>query len=401
MPDWIGTRLSADINLGAQLAMLVGLWIGFYFAHTGRIRKHRNTQTTMVLTNLVFIVFFMGYSFWNFVIAGGTTGGTVARLMMAHGILGILGEGSGIYLILRMRTQVIPPRFRVQNFKPVMQTTLGLWTILVLMGVGVYYYRYLEPDSESRTAPLIQLELASDDLVRHALELRDAVDRENLRTSRRHAEHLVNLVVEAGGENYGDADGDGSLEDPGDGTGLLNYLEEVERAADEKELQNLVDETEALLRTISSQSVAVIQAADLSEMNSLAQEIFSLAERASVDGIVRIDALAGEEGIAPQVVDIPLVPGAMVESRTVTVIMDKFQFKGSSVTIQQGWTVEWINKEAPRHTATADDESFNSGTMSHGNTFTFTFNETGTFPYYCRFHGDNGGVGMAGTIIVR
>ena len=93
MPDWIGTRLSADINLGAQLAMLVGLWIGFYFAHTGRIRKHRNTQTTMVLTNLVFIVFFMGYSFWNFVIAGGTTGGTVARLMMAHGILGLLGEG--------------------------------------------------------------------------------------------------------------------------------------------------------------------------------------------------------------------------------------------------------------------------------------------------------------------
>ena len=32
---------------------------------------------------------------------------------------------------------------------------------------------------------------------------------------------------------------------------------------------------------------------------------------------------------------------------------------------------------------------------------TFAFNETGTFPYYCRFHGDNGGVGMAGTIIVQ
>ena len=343
----------------------------------------------------------MGYSFWNFVIAGGTTGGIVARSMMAHGILGILAEGSGIYLILRMRTVVIPPRFRVRNFKPVMQSTLGLWTILVLMGVGVYYYRYLEPSSESRTAPLIQLERADVDLVIHALELRDAVDRGNLRTSKPHAEHLVNLIVGEGGGNYGDADGDGSLEDPGDGTGLLTYLEEVERAADEKELKNLVDDTEALLRTIDLRSMAVIQAAGLTEMNSLAQDIFSLANQASVDGIKRIDALAGEQGIAPRLVDVPVVPGAMGEPRTVTVNMDKFQFKGSSVTIQQGWTVEWINKEAPRHTATSDDESFKSGTMSQGDTFTFTFNDTGTFPYYCRFHGDNGGVGMAGMIVVQ
>ena len=401
MPDWIGTRLSADINLVAQLAMLTGLWVGFYFAHTGRIRKHRNTQTTMVLTNLVFIFLFMGWSFWNFVIAGGTTGGIVARLMMAHGILGILAEGSGIYLILRMRTQVIPPRFRVSNFKPVMQTTLGLWTILVLMGVGVYYYRYLEPSSESRTAPLIQLELANVDLVIHALELREAVDRSNIRTSKRHAEHLVNLIVGEGGENHGDVDGDGSLEDPGDGTGLLTYLEEVDRAAEEQDLRDLVDDTEALLRNISIQSVSVIQAAELSEMSVLAQDIFTLANQASVDGIKRIDALAGEQGIAPQVFDAPSVPGALTEPRTVTVNMDQFKFKGSNVTVQQGWTVNWINTESPRHTATADDESFNSGTMSQGDTFTFTFTETGTFPYYCRFHGDNGGVGMAGTIIVQ
>lgn len=401
MPDWIGTRQSADINLVAQLAMLIGLWVGFYFAHTGRIRKHRNTQATMVLTNLVFIFLFMGWSFWNFVILGGTTGGIVARLMMGHGILGILAEGSGIYLILRMRTEVIPPRFRVRNFKPVMQTTLGLWTLLVVMGVGVYYYRYLEPESESQTAPLLQLERANVDLVIHAFELREAVDRGNLRTSKRHGEHLVNLIEGEGGGNYGDLDGDGSLEDPGDGTGLLTYLEEVQQAADEKDLQDLVDDTEALLQTITLRSIAVVQATNLSEINSLTQDIFSLANQASDDGIKRIDALAGEQGIAPQLVDIPLVPGAIGEPRTVTVNMDQFQFKGSSVTIQQGWTLQWINKEAPRHTATGDDDSFNSGTMSQGDTFIFTFNETGTFPYYCRFHGDNGGVGMAGTIIIQ
>ena len=182
MPDWIGTRLSADINLGAQIAMLVGLWIGFYFAHTRQIRKHRNTQTTMVLTNLVFIAFFMGYSFYNFVIVGGTTGGKVAQLMMAHGVLGIIAEGSGIYLILRMRTQLVPQRLRVRNFKLVMQSTLGLWTILVLLGVGVYYYRYLEPKPTTPTAPLLQLERAGEDLLIHAQELQNAVGRGNLST---------------------------------------------------------------------------------------------------------------------------------------------------------------------------------------------------------------------------
>ena len=91
----------------------------------------------------------------------------------------------------------------------------------------------------------------------------------------------------------------------------------------------------------------------------------------------------------------------MEEARTVTVVMDQFRFKAGTITVQKGWTVEWINKEAPKHTATADNDSFNTGSMSQGDRFTLTFNETGTFPYYCRFHGDNGGVGMAGTIIIQ
>jgi len=55
MQALLGTRLSADINLVAQLLILIGLWVGFYFARTRQIPKHRNTQTTMVLVNLVFI----------------------------------------------------------------------------------------------------------------------------------------------------------------------------------------------------------------------------------------------------------------------------------------------------------------------------------------------------------
>ena len=401
MQDLIGTRLSADINLGAQLAMLVGLWVGFYFARTGQIRKHRNTQTSMVLANLVFIALFMAYSFYSFVIAGGTTGGTVAILMMVHGGFGAIAEASGIYLILLMRTQWVPPRLRVRNFRLVMRSTLALWTVLVLLGVGVYYYRYLQPRAATLTAPLIQLERAGDDLVIHALELRDAAIRGNLPTTKRHAEHLVNLIEGEGGSNYGDVDNDGSLEDPGDGTGLLTYLRDVADVSKEKESADLARTVEQSVSRILLDSLAINGATDLGKVQPLARGILSLADQASGDGIVRIGAAAADEGIAPELVIEPVVPGARAEPRTVTVVMDQFQFKGAVITIREGWTVEWINKEAPRHTANADDGAFSSGTMQQGDTFAFTFNETGTFSYYCRFHGDKEGVGMAGTIVVE
>ena len=192
MQEWFGTRTSADINLIAQIVMLVGLWIGFFMAHTHRTKAHANMQTSVVLAQLFFIFFVMVNSFNNFVIEGGTTGGTVARLMMIHGLLGAIAEGTGIYLLLRMRTKLIPERLRVRNFKRVMQGTLALWTIVAVLGFGIYFYRYLEPRSADVEAPLEQLFQAGDDLVAHALEMQEAIQRVNLNTAKRHAEHVVN-----------------------------------------------------------------------------------------------------------------------------------------------------------------------------------------------------------------
>ncbi len=86
---------------------------------------------------------------------------------------------------------------------------------------------------------------------------------------------------------------------------------------------------------------------------------------------------------------------------TVIVLLDNIAFSPGVLTVQKGSTVVWINKETPKHTVTADDELFNSETMSVGVSFSFTFDETGTFAYYCKFHGDAGGVGMVGQIKVE
>ena len=401
MQEPSGTPLSSDINLVAQILMLAGLWLGFYFARTKQITRHANLQTGVVLAQLVFIFVVMLTSFYDYVIAGRTTGDAVARLMIGHGFLGLFAELSGIYLILRMRTELIPQALRVRNFKLVMRSTLALWTVVALGGIGIYYYRFLVPQTVIVTAPITQLRGAGEDLVLHAVELQEAVDRGNLQTSKRHAEHLVNLIEGMDGDHYGDRDGDGSVEDPGDGTGLLNYLAAVQDATEEQDIIALTETVREWLEQIDAAAVSVRQAGEMTAVANQMAEHQALAFRVLADGIAQIEAKADAAGIRRSTVVIPQMPGPSGEGRTATVVMEQIQFIERTITVPQGWTVEFINQERPKHTVTFDDGTFTSGSMTQGDRATFTFDRPGTFPYYCRFHGDRDGVGMAGTVIVE
>jgi len=75
-----------------------------------------------------------------------------------------------------------------------------------------------------------------------------------------------------------------------------------------------------------------------------------------------------------------------------------FVFVPQTVTINVGDSITWTNNGPSSHTATADDSSFDSGTMNVGNTFSVTFNTPGTIPYHCNFHQAQG---MVGTIVVN
>ena len=61
-------------------------------------------------------------------------------------------------LVLLMRTKLIPKQFRLDNFKLAMRATLALWTVLVLLGIGIYAERYL---MQSVAASARSLESAS------------------------------------------------------------------------------------------------------------------------------------------------------------------------------------------------------------------------------------------------
>ena len=61
-------------------------------------------------------------------------------------------------------------------------------------------------------------------------------------------------------------------------------------------------------------------------------------------------------------------------------------FGPSAITVKAGTTVTWTNNDNTAHTVTADDNSFDSGNLNKGATFSHTFATAGTFHYHCTYH---------------
>jgi plastocyanin len=70
-------------------------------------------------------------------------------------------------------------------------------------------------------------------------------------------------------------------------------------------------------------------------------------------------------------------------------------FSPNPVEVKVGETVTWINDDSGRHTLTSKDGIFNSGIMGKGQSFSFTFNKAGEYPYFCSPHPN-----MVGTVVV-
>jgi plastocyanin/uncharacterized membrane protein YozB (DUF420 family) len=399
MQALFGTRTAADINLIAQLLLLGGLLAGFILARRKRFAQHANVQTAMVLLNLALIALFMVPSFYGYVIAGQSVSGPVAQLMIGHGVLGIITEVAALYLILLMRTKLIPKQFRLDNFKLAMRSTLALWTVLVLLGIGIYAERYLM-QSVAASAPLLEFRQLGADLYVHAVELADAQTRGSLPAVERHTEHLINLIEGAQGPHYGDIDDNGHLEDPGDGIGLLARLGAVVAAGGGPGATQQAATVQDQLDRIVALALDLNRDLPVQEMTPVTEEILTVARQANVDGVFAIESAARDTGVV-QAPSLAVDAQSTGEPLSVTIHEDHFRFIPSQLTIPAGTTVIWVNDEQAKHTASADDGGFDSGDQELGVRYEYTFSEPGTYRYFCRYHGDVGGVGMAGTIIVE
>lgn len=84
----------------------------------------------------------------------------------------------------------------------------------------------------------------------------------------------------------------------------------------------------------------------------------------------------------------------------VDVNVDDFFYTGKNTIVRAGDTVVWDWVGQAPHTVTASDFSFDSGGLYEGDTYAVTFDQPGTYGYFCIFHGDPEGGGMAGTVTV-
>jgi plastocyanin len=73
-----------------------------------------------------------------------------------------------------------------------------------------------------------------------------------------------------------------------------------------------------------------------------------------------------------------------------------FMFMPTTLTVNAGENVTWLNKDDEPHTVVSDTGLFRSGAMDTNESFSFKFDRPGTYHFTCSIHPR-----MVGTIVVK
>ena len=89
-------------------------------------------------------------------------------------------------------------------------------------------------------------------------------------------------------------------------------------------------------------------------------------------------------------------PAAPSPSAAVVVHIKDDAFMPATLTVKAGTRVTFVNDDDDAHTATADDQSWDSEGLNLAQRWTHAFGKVGTVKYHCTVHPN-----MHGTIVVR
>ncbi|WP_448954456.1 cupredoxin domain-containing protein [Labrys neptuniae] len=87
---------------------------------------------------------------------------------------------------------------------------------------------------------------------------------------------------------------------------------------------------------------------------------------------------------------------ARAASAQARVTIDNFTFSPAELTVPPGTTVIWVNRDDIPHTVTETNKVFRSKALDTDDNFSFTFNKSGDFSYFCSLHPH-----MTGRIVVK
>jgi|HubBroStandDraft_6_1064221.scaffolds.fasta_scaffold370443_2 plastocyanin len=80
------------------------------------------------------------------------------------------------------------------------------------------------------------------------------------------------------------------------------------------------------------------------------------------------------------------VAAAQQQPAANAVSIDNFMFTPMELTVPVGATVTWTNKDDVPHTVVSVDHLFKSKALDTDDTFSFTFQNAGTYEYFCSVH---------------
>lgn len=239
----------------------------------------------------------------------------------------------------------------------------------------------------------------------HANLMLAAFNADDLETTRREAEQVLNVIT----GDSADLNNDGTAEDPSDGVGLLTHLR---NARNQAETFDVAPEAEAnnaaVLETVNyaidhlelaiNEGITIIEAPVRGDVETLVRMLREADEDAGVQ-----EALTASAFVADPAAVVEVEPTAEPTPEPVTVIIDMkdFEFVSNDVTIKRGTIVTWVNVGEAQHSAQAEDGSFDTTLFGSGEERSLTFDEAGTFAYFCELHGASEGRGMSGVITVE
>ena len=87
---------------------------------------------------------------------------------------------------------------------------------------------------------------------------------------------------------------------------------------------------------------------------------------------------------------------AQQKAESPEVKIDNFSFGPAELTIPEGTTVTWVNRDDVPHTVVSTDKAFKSKVLDTDDKFSFKFDKAGTYPYFCSIHPK-----MTGKVVVQ
>ena len=82
----------------------------------------------------------------------------------------------------------------------------------------------------------------------------------------------------------------------------------------------------------------------------------------------------------------PVQSKPIIAAQSNRVTIHDYSFLPATLTVKKGTTVTWTNDDIAKHTVTGDHSGPSSDFFGQGQSYSYTFDAPGTYPYHCEPH---------------